>query len=310
MTSSADISSGGAFLVFLGTLGLAFVSAIVERAALARVNGLRRPPLLGPVADAAKVMARSGRPAPGAGAAAFAALLPALALVALLPPGAGVGGLSLPGVAPGGGTVQALLLVALLAVSVQAWLLPAALAGAEGQRALMAGAGAIIGCHLAVLLVAAALVIDGGPVLAAYSRTPGAWPVWSHPAGAAAWVGTLAILCRCTGSVLGGRRAGLRPASGTAPVWLSLSRYLQMGAAALLAYHLFGGGLPAAAGWVEILPGLTAAAVLASAVVLGSSLSDGTPAGLARAAWTCIVPLALIDLALSVLRSAGWLPWS
>ena len=310
MTSSADISFGGVFLAFIGTLGLALGSAIVERAATARVTGLRRPPLLGSVADAAKVMARSGGPAPGAGAAAFAALLPALALAASLPPGAGVGGLLHSGAASGGGAVQAMLLVALLAASAQAWLLPAAFAGAEGRRQLIAGAGPIMGCHLAVLLVVAALVIDGGPVLAAYSRTPGGWPLWTHPAGAVAWVGALAVLCRCTGSVLGGRRAGLRPASGTAPVWLSLSRHLQLGAAALLAYHLFGGGLPGAAGWVEILPGLTAAAVLASAVVVGSSLSDGTPAGLARLAWTRIVPLALIDLALSVLHSAGLVPWS
>ncbi len=308
MTSSADISSG-AFLALLGTLGLAFGSAIVERAAGARVSGLRRPRLLGPVADAAKVMARSGRPAPGAGAAAFAALLPALALVALLPPGAGVGGLFPTGAATAGGAVQALVLVALLGVSAQAWILPAAFAGAEGRRSLSAGAVTIAGCHLAFLLVAAALVTDGVPVLA-YSRTPGDWPLWSHPAGAAAWVGALALLCRCTGSVLGGRRAGLRPASGTAPVWLSLSRHLQLGAAALLACHLFGGRLPGAAGWVEILPGVTAAAVLASAVAIGPSLSDGTPAGLARAAWTRIVPLALLDLALSVLRSAGWLPWN
>ena len=93
-------------------------------------------------------------------------------------------------------------------------------------------------------------------------------------------------------------------------MWLSLSRYLQMGAAALLAYHLFGGGLPGAAGWVEVLPGVIAAAVLASAVAIGPSLSDGTQAGLARAAWTRIVPLALFDLALSLLRSSGWLPWS
>ncbi len=310
MTSSADISSGGAFLALLGSLGLAYGSAIVERAARARVTGLRRPPLLGPVADAAKVMARSGRPAPGAGAAAFAALLPALALVALLPPGAGVGGLFPQGAATAGGAVQALVLVALLGVSAQAWMLPAAFAGAEGRRSLSAGAVTIMGCHLAFLLVAAALVTDGVPVLAAYSRAPGDWPLWSHPAGVAAWVGALAVLCRCTGSVLGGRRAGLRPASGTGPLWLSLSRHLQLGAAALLACHLFGGGLPGAAGWVEILPAVTAAAVLASAVAIGPSLSDGTPAGLARTAWTRIVPLALVDLALSVLRSAGWLPWN
>ena len=310
MSPAADISFGGVFLAFVGTLGLAFGSAIVERAAAARVTGRRRPPLLGPVADALKVMARSGKPAPGAGAAAFAALLPALALAALLPPGAGVGGLLRSGAASGGGAVQALLLAALLAASAQAWLLPAAFAGAEGRRQLTAGAGPILGCHLAVLLVVAALVIDGGPVLAAYSRSPGGWPLWAHPAGAAAWVGALAVLCRCTGSVLGGRRAGLRPASGTAPVWLSLSRHLQLGAAALLAFHLFGGGPPGASGWVEILPGLAAAAVLASAVVIGRGLSDGTHAGLARVAWTRIVPLGLADLALSVLRSSGWVPWS
>ena len=311
MTSPSDTPLGCASIAFVATLGLVLASAVVERTAMARASGLRRPALLGPVADVVKVMARSRRAAPGSGVSAFVALLPALGLVALLPPGAGVGGLLPSGLAASGGAIHALLLLALLAVSAHAWLLPAAFVDPCRRRELIASAGCLPGCHLAALLVVAGLLIDGsGPVLAGSSRAPGAWPLWTHPAGAAAWLGILVVLSRCTGSVLGGRRAGLGPGSGPAALWLPLSRHLQRGAVALLAFHLFCGGLPWAAGWAEVLPGLTAAAVLASAGILGGSLSDATAEGLTRVAWARIVPLALIDVSVSVLRSGGWMPWS
>ncbi len=50
--------------------------------------------------------------------------------------------------------------------------------------------------------------------------------------------------------------------------------------------------------------------MLATAGILGVSLSDATAEGLTRVAWARIVPLALIDVSVSVLRSGGWMPWS
>ena len=310
MTSPAEALAAGA-AAFAAALGLAFASAVVERTAAARALGLRRPRLLGPAADAVKVLARSGRAAPGAGAAAFAALLPALALAAFLPRGAGVGGLLPPGAAAAGGPVHALLLLALMAASVHAWLLPAAFVEAPRRRPLIDSAACLLGCHLAALLVVTGLLMDGpGPVLARSAATPADWPLWTHPAGAAAWIGLLAVLCRCTGSVLGGRRPGLRPGSGAAEVCLPLSRHLQLGAAALLAFHLFCGGWPAASGWAQVLPGAAAAAALAAAGILGVSLSDLTAEGLTRVTWTRLVPLALIEVAVSALRSGEAMPWN
>lgn len=310
MTWPGDTPLAAAAAALAAALGLAFGSAVVERTAAARALGLRRPRLAGPVADVVKVMARSPAAPRGSGAAAFAALLPALVLVAFLPRGAGVGGLLPTVVAPAGGTVHALLLLGLLAASVHAWLLPAAFVDARRRLQLVESGGSLLGCHLAALLVVAGLLIDGsGPVLAG-SRTPSGWQLWTHPAGAAAWVGLLAVLSRCTGSVLGGRQPGLRPGSGLADAWLSLSRHLQLGAAALLAFHLFCGGWSAADGWVDVLPGITAAVVLALAGVLGSSLSDLTAEGLTRVTWTRIVPLALVEVSVSVFRSGGSMPWS
>ena len=310
MISLADTAFAAA-AAFAAALGLALASAVVERTAMARASGLRRPALLGPVADLVKVMARSRTAARGSGTAAFAALLPAFVLVAFLPPGAGVGGLLPAGLAALGGAAHALLLVALLAASTHAWVLPAAVADARGRRELVDSAGCLLGCHLAALLVVAGLLIDdSSSLLAGSSRPPGAWPLWTHPAGAAAWVGILAVLSRCTGSVLGDRRPGLRPVSGLAAVWLSLSRHLQRGAAALLAFHLFCGGVPGAAGWEAVLPVPVAAAVLGAAGLLGGTLSDPTAEGLTRVAWARVVPLALVDLSVTVLRSGGWIPWS
>ena len=310
MTSPAEIPFGAAATALVATLGLAFGSAVVERTAASRALGLRRPRLMGPVADVVKVMARSRTAGPGSGAAAFVALFPALALVALLPRGAGVGGLLPPGLAEAGGTVHALLLLALLSASVHAWLLPAAFVDARRRRRLVDSAGCLLGCHLAALLVVTGLRIDGpGPVLAG-AGSPAGWQLWTHPAGAAAWVGLLAVLSRCTGSVLGGPQAGLRPGSGLAEVWLPLSRHLQLGAVALLAFHLFCGGVPGDPGWVEVLAGVTAAAVLAAAGILGVSLSDATAEGLTRVTWTRLVPLALIEVSVSTLRAGGAMPWS
>ena len=159
MTSPAEALAAAA-AAFAAALALAFASAVVERAAAARASGLRRPRLLGPAADAVKVMARTGRAAPGSGAAAFAALLPALALASFLPRGAGVGGLLPPGVAAAGGPVHALLLLALLAASVHAWLLPAAFVEARRRQPLVDAAACLLGCHLAALLVVSGLLMD------------------------------------------------------------------------------------------------------------------------------------------------------
>ena len=55
---------------------------------------------------------------------------------------------------------------------------------------------------------------------------------------------------------------------------------------------------------------MTAAAVLAAAAILGASLSDITVEGLTRVTWTRLVPLALIEVSVSALRSGGAMPWN
>ena len=56
--------------------------------------------------------------------------------------------------------------------------------------------------------------------------------------------------------------------------------------------------------------GVTAVVVLALAGVLAVTLSDVTAEGLTRVTWTRLVPLALIEVSVSVLRSGGSMPWS
>ena len=94
---------------------------------------------------------------------------------------------------------------------------------------------------------------------------------------------------------------------GAATVWLLGGRHLWIGAQAACAVHLYlgAGALPPAA---TLWGGCVV--VLAAVAILQASVTDTDPEGLVRLAWTRLMPLALVDAALTAAQRAGWLPWS
>ena len=311
-------SMAAAATAFALCVGLAVGSAWVEATVAARASGRRRRrgiPPFGLLADAIKLLSKA--PVAGGTAralAAMAALLPAVALVAALPTGAGTLSL-LPAPVADGGAGHLIVLVALAALASQALLAPAASVPRLRRRQLLEIAAALTGSHVVLVLCATGLVLGGADsVLAGSTRATHAWPLWRQPIGAVAFVGALALLARSTRHAFDGhgKAPGLLAAPGVAAVLLPLARHLLLGAVALLGAHLYGGRPPAELGPAATMatPWLVGAIILALAVLVHTNLTDKSPEGLARLAWTRLAPLGLLQVVLSLLATGGWLPWS
>ena len=294
---------------------LALLSALTEGWVARRAAGLRRRrglPLTGVLADTLKLLARPPLAAgPWRPLAIAASLLPVLLLVGALPAAGGLGLAAGPEETPGG---RLAVLFGLSLLALAALTLPGAAVPAPRRAPLSGVTVALLGVGVSLGLCAAAVQTAGVPAEAFAQRGWTAWAMLRHPLGLAAFVGAMAIgsiaLRRALGvPLLPGEIAppGLVWGPGAGSAWLLWSRHLWTGALAALAAHVYlgAGSLSAdAALWLACLILLVIVALVRHAV------SDDDPEGLARLAWTRLVPLAALDAALAAARHAGWLPWS
>lgn len=297
---------------FLGALLLALLSATLEGFISRRAHGLRRrrggllPTAL--LATAIKLLAKA--PASHGLRRAMAAvlvLLPAILLAGGLPTGGGMGALA-PAMSA---TSRFIGLAGLLAIVPVVLLLYGLMLSPERRLPLVSVAIPLLGAQVALVLCVAVAISPLGADDSLWTRTLPAWPLWRHPAGALAVLGAQVLLARGLRIAIGGPGSSrLSPAladgGGAATVLLQLSRPMLIGASSAMAVHLYlglGSG-PAGLVWVG------SAAWICLVAVLQNALTESDAPGLTRLLLYRILPLAGLDVAISLLRVAGILSWS
>lgn len=300
----------GAVTGFGGALLLALLSASVESLVTRRAHGRRRRRgvllLTTPLADAMKLLSKSSvSRGSWRGFGILVALLPAVVIAGGLPAGAGLGGLPAT-VAP---EARFLALAGVLAVAPFALLAHGLTTTPTRRQPATEVIITLVGAQVALVLCVTALVLSGDTA-SFFTRPLVDWPLWRHPAGGLAFLGSLAILSRGLRHAFGdtgpGRLApGLADGGGAGIVLLRMSRPLLIGSASALAAHLYLGAatLPAGVIWAGTGIWITLVFLLQAAIAADAD-------GLSRLAWRRVVPLAAIDAAWSLLGLSGVTPWS
>lgn len=298
---------------FLGALLLALMSATLEGLINRRAHGLRRrrggvlPTAI--VATGVKLLAKA--PAPHSlrrALAALAVLLPAILLAGGLPTGGGMGALA-PTMSA---TSRFVGLAGLLATVPLALMMYALMLSPERRLPLVSVAIPLLGAQVAMVLCVAVVLlppthIDGS----LWTRTLPMWPLWQHPAGALAVMGAQVVLARSLRIAIGGTGSGrlspgLADGGGAGTVLLQLLRPMLIGASSAMAVHLYlglGSG-PTGLVWAGT------AAWICLVAVLQVALTESDAPGLTRLLLHRILPLAGIDVAISLLQAAGVISWS
>ncbi len=297
---------------FGGALLLILMTVTVENLLLRRAHGLRRRrgTLLSTavLADVLKLLSKSPiAPGPRRGLAVVAVLLPAVLLVGGLPVGSGLGGLSAT-ITPAD---RWLALAGILAVAPLPLLAFAATTTPIRRLPLAAVVITLVGAHAVLVFCIAAVLLAGDAGTDIAARSLHNWPLWHHPTGGLAFLGALAIISSGLRISFGGpgpvrMPAGMVDGPGVSAVLLYMSRPLLIGGAAALAAHLYLGTTAEAYGLIWACVAVCVTLV----VVLQAAIGAPDPEGLSRLLWRQVVPLAVIDVAWSVLRAAGVGPWN
>lgn len=293
-------------------LMLALLSATLEGVISRRAHGLRRRKgglmCTALLADGVKLLARTPGPRPlRRTMAALAVLLPGALLAGGLPAGGGLGTLAptIPVMSRFVGLAGVLAVVPLVLLLFSFLVVP------ERRQPLTSVLLPLLGAPLALILSLAAVAPSHDADSSLWTRGLPAWPLWQHPTGALAVLGAQVLLARSLRIALGGpgpgRLApGLAEGGGAGTVLLQLSRPLLIGASSALAAHMYLGIAPGPPALVWAVAGLWIMLV----VLLQTALTETDAPGLARLLQYRILPLAGVDVAVSLLRALNLLPWT